>query len=313
MTKKTASTKPAARLTVAMEVGMGNPNAETDALDALLADLGQPTGGEEIIEAAGSEEILESVVGELELESAAPTDDEAHEAEAERLLREEALVDTGAAEVVEIAEAEAAKDAKAALKAKKKADQEAARAAAATKRKEEREAKAAARAAAAAAKPAPVPRKHYASKVERVSDKLGEHLGDYTVLTLSDAQLTGDELKAKQQETLDVLSKAGVKVQNRMTLLLEFVAGKSSKLNEVIARAFTLLHKDGHIKTGDKGNLHENLLSKPYSPSAARAMGNNTIAAMRDFKVIVKDEEGKYVANPESLILMKVNGMMELS
>jgi hypothetical protein len=41
-------------------------------------------------------------------------------------------------------------------------------------------------------------------------------------------------------------------------------------------------------------------------------MGNNTLAAMRDFAVIQKDAEGRYVANPESLILMKVNAMLDL-
>lgn len=304
--KKTATTKTAARLTTNMEIGMGNPNAEADALDALLADLDAPTGGaEEIVEAA-SDEMIEQHPGELEIEAATPSADEQHEARAEELHLEE--VKAGGP----VEEAEDPKAKKAADKAAKKAEQDAARAAAAAKRKTEREEKAAKRAAEKAAKPAPVPRKHYASKVERVTDKLGEHLGDYTVLTLSDAALTGDELKAKQQETLDVLKVAGVKVQNRMTLLLEFVAGKQSKLNEVIQRAFTLLHKDGHLTVGEKGNFHQNLLAKPYSAAAARAMGNNTLAAMRDFKVIAKDAEGKYVANPESLILMKVNGMLGL-
>jgi hypothetical protein len=116
----------------------------------------------------------------------------------------------------------------------------------------------------------------------------------------------------RQQETLDILKGAGVKVQNRMTLLLEYCAGKQSKLNEVIARAFKMLHKDGFITVGEKGNFHQDLLAKPYSPAAARAMGNNTLAAMRDFAVIQKDAEGRYVANPESLILMKVNAMLDL-
>lgn len=275
---KKAITKPAAKLTAHMEIGLGNPNAEADQLDALLADLGVPV---EV-----SDEIVEDVVGELEIEAATPT------------VAEVTTVDDSAKKVTD--------------KAAKKAEQEAARASAAAKRKIEREEKAAKRAAEKAAKPAPVPRKHYASKEERLTDKLGANLGDYTVLTLSDASLTGDELKAKQQETLDILNAAGVKVQNRMTALLEFVAGKQSKLNEVIHRAFTLLHKDGHITVGEKGNFHQNLLAKPYSVAAARAMGNNTLAAMRDFKVIAKDAEGKYVANPESLILMKINAMLEL-
>lgn len=306
---KKTTTKPAARLTAHMEIGAGNQNAEADALDALLADLNATTAGaDEIVETA---EVIEQHPGELEIEAATPNADEQHEARAEELLAEEQYLEEvksgGPVETVEDPKAKKAAD-----KAAKKAEQEAARAAAATKRKKEREEKAAKRAAEKAEKPAPVPRKHYASKVERVTDKLGETLGDYTVLTLSDAALAGDELAAKQAETLEILKGAGVKVQNRMTMLLEFVAGKSSKLNEVIDRAFKLLKTDGHITVGEKGNFHQNLLAKPYSVAAARAMGNNTLAAMRDFKVIAKDAEGKYVANPESLILMKINGMLGL-
>lgn len=289
---KRTTTKPAARLTVGMEIGLGNPNAEADALDALLADLDSTpvlASADEIVEPA-TDEVQEHAAGELEIEAADP----------------------GAEPTETVETVEDSKAKKAADKAAKKAEQDAARAAVAAKRKAEREEKAAKRAAEKVEKPAPVPRKHYASKVERVTDKLGEHLGDYTVLTLSDASLTGDELKAKQAETLEVLKGAGVKVQNRMTMLLEFVAGKSSKLNEVIERAFKLLKADGYITVGEKGNFHQNLLSKPYSAAAARAMGNNTLAAMRDFKVIAKDAEGKYVANPESLILMKINGMLGL-
>ena len=155
-------------------------------------------------------------------------------------------------------------------------------------------------------------RKHYANKVARVSDTLGAELGNYTILTLSDAALEGAELAAKQQETLEIMGKAGVKVQNRMTLLLEFVAGKSGRLNEVIERTVRLLAKEGSIRTGDKGNLHQNLLAKPYSPAAARAMGNNTIAALRGFSVIVKGSDGSYTVNPESLIWMKLQGLLGL-
>lgn len=155
------------------------------------------------------------------------------------------------------------------------------------------------------------PRKFYTSKVERISDKLGAELGSYTVLTLSDAQLTGDELAAKQKETLEIINKAGVKVQNRMTLLMEFVAGKSSKLNEVIERAFRILKKDGFIKSGEKGNLHADLMTK-YSLASARAMGNNTIACLRDLSVIVKDASGNYVPNAESLIFHKTNDLLGL-
>lgn len=154
-------------------------------------------------------------------------------------------------------------------------------------------------------------RKLYTSKVERITDKFGAELDNNTVLTLADAALTGAELEAKQKETLEIISKAGIKVQNRMTLLLEFVGGKSSKLNEVITRAFAILKKDGFIRSGEKGNFHIDLMTK-YSVASARAMGNNTLACLRDLRVIEKNADGAYVLNDDSLIAVRANALLGL-
>lgn len=291
--KKATKQSSEKNLSMSLEVGMGNPNAEIDALDALLSDLGVPHDDLDV-------EAVETIeAGELELEAAIGS----------------MINDAADDEVVEVVADDkgAAKVAAAAAKADAVAAKKAAAAVAKVARDAERAEKKAERAAAKAAKPAPTPRKFYATKVERVTDKLGADLGDNTVLTLSDAALTGDDLAAKQAETLEIIKGSGVKVQNRMTLLLEFVSGKSSKLNEVITRALTLLKAEGNLKTGDKGNFHLNLIAKPYSPAAARAMGNNTIAAMRGFKLIQKNEAGVYVANPESLFLMKANQLLGIS
>lgn len=156
---------------------------------------------------------------------------------------------------------------------------------------------------------APV-RKHYASKTERLQDKLGAALGDYTVLELADSLLEGDALKAKQDETMLALKEAGVKVQNRMTFFMEFVSGRSSKLNEVAKTALKLLHTEGKIGMGEKGNLYLALLAHPYSSATAKAMGGNTILAMKLLKMISQGEKGEYVPNPNSLYLMKLNSML---
>lgn len=281
------------------EINLGGASASDD-LEAMLAGLDAAHMGDEIVEPV-SEDSTDSII-EPGLSVVAADDD-----------LEAMLTGVDAVESIEPVETvavepeppkKAAKLTPEEKAAKKKAEQEA-RAAARDAKKAEREAK-------KAEKPAPTPRKHYTSKVERITDKLGDKVGDYTVLTLSDAALTGDDLAAKQQETLAMVKNAGVKVQNRMTMILEFVAGKSSKLNEVIERAFKLLNSEGKLTVGEKGNFHQNLLAKPYSPAAARAMGNNTLAAMREFKVIAKNAEGEYVANPESLILMKTNQLLGL-
>ena len=156
-------------------------------------------------------------------------------------------------------------------------------------------------------------RKYYASKAERVTDKLGASLGEYTVLELQDAVLEGDALKAKQDETMKSLKEAGVKVQNRMTFFMEFAAGQSAKLNNVAHMALTLLKKDGKIVTGEKGNFHEALIANPYSVAAAKAMGGNTVLAMKLLKMVNQGEKGEYVANPNSLYLAKLNQMLGLA
>lgn len=163
--------------------------------------------------------------------------------------------------------------------------------------------------ATAKPKKAPTPRKHYASKVERISDKLGDKLGEYTVLELSDAALEGEALAAKQAETLEIIKGSGKKVQSRMTFVVEYVAGKSSKLNGVIKTALNLLQTDGKLTTGAEGNLYKKLLAHPYSASAAKAMGGNTLLALKGLKVVIAGPNGDYIENPDSLILMKLRSM----
>lgn len=155
---------------------------------------------------------------------------------------------------------------------------------------------------------APVVRKHYANKVDRLQDKLGDTLGDNIVLELSDATLTGADLQKKQAETLATIMSSGKKVQNRQTFIIEYVSGKSAKLNNVITTALQTLKTQGSISMGVEDHFHKTLLAKPYSVNAAKAMGNNSILAMKTLKMI-KEEGGKLVANPNSLIMAKLTAM----
>jgi len=72
-------------------------------------------------------------------------------------------------------------------------------------------------------------------------------------------------------------------------------------------RALDCLAADGKLTTGDKGNLHLNLLTKPYSTAAARSMGRNTLTVMEKTKMIVLSTKGEYLPNPESLFLVMAN------
>ncbi|MGN8188701.1 hypothetical protein ACTJLD_22195 [Burkholderia sp. 22088] len=158
---------------------------------------------------------------------------------------------------------------------------------------------------AAAAKRERTPRVHYANKLDRIKARHGDNLGNYLVLEVADAELEGDALKAKQDETLAIIDGMGLKVKNRASLLIDWVSGKAAKPNEILKRALDVLVADGKITTGENGNLHKNLIAKPYSVSAARSMGRNTVTLMEKLKMLVPSgEKGTFVPNQESLLLM---------
>lgn len=286
-----------------------------DDLDTLLMGLGLDSPDEIIIPA-------EEIIGETDLEAAVMSC-ESQDALAEHYEAEAAVVEDVAPVVdpmtdpsvllssaplvpVEpepvVAKPTAAEKAaiKAAAKAVKDAEKAAAKAAAALAKSS----------AAPVVKTAPV-RKHYASKTERLTDKLGASLGDYTVLELADAVLTGDALAEKQAETLTAIKGAAAKVQNRVTFIMEFAAGKTAQLNAIAVTALTLLKADGKIVTGETGNLHLELMKK-YTKDSASAMANSTLGALRVLKMISLSAKGEYVANPTSLFLMKINPMLGL-
>ena len=167
-------------------------------------------------------------------------------------------------------------------------------------------------AAAATDKPkrVAVPRKRYTDKTERLKDKLGTDLAEYSVLTLADAGVTDTDLLAVMESTLVIIRGMSGKSQNWAVKFIEFMAGKKAAMSEVTGRILKLLQKDGFVSTGNTGNMYLDLVSKPYSPGAARAMGGNNLAMLMHLKVIQPDGKGRYVANPESLLLMKANSML---
>jgi hypothetical protein len=199
-------------------------------------------------------------------------------------------------------------------KSTKKDDKAAAKAAAKAKREEEKKARDAKKAAEKAARDA-APKKERVffgkRKVDRMKHEMTEAgFASVCVLTKSDAALTGEAATKRQKEVEGVINEMSDKVKNRATYLLLFVHRGQGKLNEVIRRAIGVLNRDGFIKTGDAGNLHQDLLKKPYEARSARAMGNNTVSMLKQLGVLIPgdaDKKGHYVPNPESVILEKVN------
>lgn len=145
-----------------------------------------------------------------------------------------------------------------------------------------------------------LPRKHYTDKAERLKDRVGDELATVSMLTPDDAAMPPAE---GIERTLEIIKGMNKKEQNRASNLVEFVTGKGKSLNGVLERLIRLLHKDGYLQTGEKGNVMADLLSRPYSPASARAMGANTVAVFADLYLLKADTKGKYVANPESVLL----------
>ena len=150
-----------------------------------------------------------------------------------------------------------------------------------------------------------VPRYTNSTKSTVLQYRLGEKAQDYLILEDSDALLDEDGLKAKNAAVLKSIDDCTQKkVQEKAVMLFTWVKN-GGKLNEVMARTMKVLARDGYITTGDKGNLHAELLSKPYSVGTARAQSGQMVTMLPMLHIAEKQQRGKLVANPHSMILAK--------
>lgn len=100
------------------------------------------------------------------------------------------------------------------------------------------------------------------------------------------------------------------KVQDKAIMLFTWLA-KGGALNEVMRRTFEVLHKDGQITGGAKGNLHLSLLAKPYSPGTAASQGNQMFMLLPLLQITLK-EKGRMIPNPHSPLLAMINAGLGL-
>ncbi len=151
------------------------------------------------------------------------------------------------------------------------------------------------------------------NKLGRLENKLGNDFGKRMVLSIRDTELSDDEIAAKISSNKEAFRDLAVKVQNRATNLIEFVSGKSKRLNPVIEIAVRMLSRERVLVTGDKGNLQTKLQTL-YTEGAARAMGNSTMGALRALGIVIPGTEKQtYVANEDSTILALLSNAMLLS
>jgi hypothetical protein len=100
------------------------------------------------------------------------------------------------------------------------------------------------------------------------------------------------------------------KVRLKIMMLMNWLH-KGGELNEVLKRTFNVLHREGKLTSGDKGNLQTDLLAKPYSIGTARSQANQMFMA---FPVLglTKKEKGVMVANDNSPLLAMINAKLGL-
>ena len=148
---------------------------------------------------------------------------------------------------------------------------------------------------------------------EKIMFRLGSKAGDFLILETKDAELGEVELKARQEELLKEFDGTSqIKVREKMVQLFGYLSGTNAKLNEVMRRAFTVLLKDGNLISGEKGNLHADLLAKPYSVGTARAQAGQIFSLFPQLKIVTKSDRGVYVANPDSVILQAMKQRLGL-
>jgi len=154
-------------------------------------------------------------------------------------------------------------------------------------------------------KAAPAPRIVFALKSQKISHKLGEKARDFLMMDIKDAELSDEELGAKQAALLKAVDMMAVKVGEKATMLFGFLRN-GGKLNEVMRRTFTVLLADGFLTTGDKGNLVTNLEKKPYSIGTCRSQSTQMFQLFPALGICHEREAGKLVMNEDSTILMKM-------
>jgi len=151
------------------------------------------------------------------------------------------------------------------------------------------------------------PRRHYANKVDRLRDTLADGFDDAMLLSKADLKLQGKARADKQFETAKRIKGVGVKVQNRVTFLIEYAQGKTAKLNNVMQTALDVLKADGKLTTGNDGNLVKALVAGGKTPATARTMAGNTVAAFKVLDMVEGREPHTFYPNPDSVLLERLS------
>lgn len=153
-----------------------------------------------------------------------------------------------------------------------------------------------------------------ASKSKVLLDRLSGDTSEL-VLEFDDVDLPPEELAKKQRAFLAVLNNQPATTTNGQTVqkkvaekvVILFTMFKQKKgWNEVMYRTFKLLLTDGYIQSGDKGNLVQELLKKPYSIGTARAQAGQMMQMLPLLKIATETSKGRLEINENSTILHRL-------
>lgn len=166
----------------------------------------------------------------------------------------------------------------------------------------------------------PAPKEPRATKVTHAPGNLLMHkLGTAAdELLVFDINHTPEQMATARKEFIERMndrSDKGIadKVRDKICMLLVWLhRGAQGDLNEVLKRTFTVLHKEGKLTSGEKGNLQQNLLSKPYSIGTARSQANQMFMALPELKLVIKNK-GEMIPNPDSILLAAINTKLGLA
>ena len=157
---------------------------------------------------------------------------------------------------------------------------------------------------------------HKASEV--LNARLGGKVGEMLILEAEDITLEPSALEAKQAELLALLNKrpgtgegdsTQKKVAEKVVMLFSWLKNGGG-LNKVMDITLRTLIRDGEIISGEKGNLHKELLAKPYSKGTANAQSGQMMAMLPMLKIATKADKGKLVLNPNSLVLQAARAQL---
>lgn len=143
-------------------------------------------------------------------------------------------------------------------------------------------------------------------KSEVIMDRLGANSHEYFALELADAELSQEELKAKQEEMLARIDGIAKKIGEKAVNLLSWLAGRA-KLSNYTEQALRLLIEKGKITSKD---LLEHYKARPYSEGTSRSQSQQLMKLLPEMKVGIMDGKVMHL-NPESLIVAKFREQIE--